>query len=172
KYKNSDLPAGCQDSNTWHGLLIPTIAHAAGGDDVHPWLVEDDALILILMKAWKTVYTKNLTLIDHSIVPGDAVYYVVSLTNTAEWHGGFGSTAVMMITSLMAADPLYESEDNRVGFADFWLEDNKFLFGDVDSDNKKEWSGMWQSTFVLQTFMAHLNYTQGHVPVPELNSRG
>lgn len=83
KYKNSDLPAGCQDGNTWRGLLIPTIAHAAGGDDVHPWLIEDDALILILTKAWKTVYAKNLTLIDHSIVPGDAVYYVVSLTDTA-----------------------------------------------------------------------------------------
>jgi hypothetical protein len=29
---------------------------------------------------------------------------------------------------------------------------------------------MWQSTFVLQTFAAHLNYTQGRVPVPDLNS--
>ncbi|KAG1819101.1 uncharacterized protein BJ212DRAFT_1298368 [Suillus subaureus] len=169
KYKNSDLPAGCQDSNTWRGLLIPTIAHAAGGDDVHPWLVEDDALILILTKAWKTVYTKNLTLINHLIVPGDAVYYMAKQC-LSEWHGGFGSTAIMMITSLMAVDPLYESEDNCVEFTDFWLEDNKFLFGDVDSDNKKEWSGMWQSTFILQTFMVHLNYTQGHVLVPELNS--
>ncbi|KAG0701314.1 hypothetical protein DFH29DRAFT_1000379 [Suillus ampliporus] len=169
KYKNSDLPAGCQDGNAWCGLLIPTIAHAAGGDDVHPWLVEDDALILILTKAWETVYAKNLTLIDHSIVPGDAVYYMAK-QHLSEWRGGFGSAAVMMITSLMAADPLYESEDNRVGFADFWLADNKFLFGDVDSDNKKEWSGMWQLTFVLQTFAVHLNYTQGHVPVPELNS--
>ncbi|KAG1888050.1 hypothetical protein F4604DRAFT_1915951 [Suillus subluteus] len=169
KHKNSDLPAGCQDGNAWRGLLIPTIAHAAGGDDVHPWLVEDDALILILTKAWKTVYAKNPTLIDHSIVPGDAVYYVAK-QRLSEWRGGFGSAAVMMITSLMAADPLYESEDNRAGFADFWLADNKFLFLDVDSDNKKEWSGMWQSTFVLQTFAAHLNYTQGCVPVPELNS--
>ncbi|KAG1737733.1 hypothetical protein EDB19DRAFT_1909495 [Suillus lakei] len=169
KYKNSNLPAGCQDSNTWCSLLIPTITHATGGDDVHPWLVEDDVLILILMGAWKTVYAKNLTLIDHSIVPGDAVYYVAKQC-LSEWHSGFGSAAVMMITSLMAADPLYESEDNRVGFTDFWLEDNKFLFGDVDSDNKKEWSGMWQLTFVLQTFTVHLNYTQGRVPVPELNS--
>lgn len=169
KYKNSNLPAGCQDGNTWRGLLIPTITHAAGGHDVHPWLIEDDALILILTMAWKTVYAKNLTLIDHSIVPGDAVYYVAK-QRLSEWRGGFGSAAIMMITSLMAADPLYKSEDNHVGFADFWLEDNKFLFGDVDSDNKKEWSGMWQSTFILQTFAVHLNYTQGHVPVPELNS--
>lgn len=29
---------------------------------------------------------------------------------------------------------------------------------------------MWQSTFVLQTCAAHLNYIQGRVPVPALNS--
>jgi hypothetical protein len=30
---------------------------------------------------------------------------------------------------------------------------------------------MWQSTFILQTFVAYLNYTQGCVPVLELNSK-
>ncbi|KAG2156783.1 uncharacterized protein EDB93DRAFT_1101215 [Suillus bovinus] len=29
---------------------------------------------------------------------------------------------------------------------------------------------MWQSTFVLQTFAAHLNYTRGQVEVPALDS--
>ncbi|KAG1875765.1 hypothetical protein F4604DRAFT_1680644 [Suillus subluteus] len=169
KYKNSDLPAGCQDGNAWRGLLIHTIAHAAGGDNIHPWLIEDDALIFILTKAWKVVYAGKPTLINYPIVPGDAIYYVAK-QRLSEWHGGFGSAAVMMITTLMAASPLYESEDSRVGFANFWLEDNRFLFEDVDSDDKKEWSGMWQSTFVLQTFVAHLNYTQGRVLVSELNS--
>ncbi|KAG2084605.1 uncharacterized protein F5147DRAFT_782425 [Suillus discolor] len=169
KYKNSDLPAGCQDGNAWRSSLIPTIAHAVGGDNIHPWLIEDDALIFILTKTWKVVYAGKPTLVNYSIVPGDAVYYVAK-QRLSEWRGGFGSAAVMMIMSLMAASPLYESEDSRVGFANFWLEDNRFLFGDVDSDDKKEWSGMWQSTFVLQTFTARLNYTQGRVPVSELNS--
>ncbi|KAG2153702.1 uncharacterized protein EDB93DRAFT_1248603 [Suillus bovinus] len=158
KYKNSDLPTGCQDGNAWCGLLIPTIAHAAGGDDVHPWLIEDDALILILTKAWKVIYAGKPMLIDHSIVPGDTVYYMAK-QHLSEWCGGFGSAAIMMITSLMVADLLYEAEDSHISL---W---------DVESDNKKEWSGMWQSMFVLQTFAAHLNYTQGCVPVPELNSK-
>ena len=42
-----------------------------------------------------------------------------------------------MITSLMAADPLYETENSRTDFAEFWLADNRFLFADIDSDNKK-----------------------------------
>ncbi|KAG2031365.1 hypothetical protein BDR03DRAFT_1016192 [Suillus americanus] len=161
KYKNSDLPTSCQDGNAWRGLLIPTIAHAAGRDNIYPWLIKDNILILFLTKAWKVVYAGKPTLINCSITPGYAVYYVQSR---------FWSAAVMMVTSLMAVSPIYESEDSRVGFANFWLEDNRFLIGDVDSGDKREWSGTWQSTFVLQTFAAHLNYTQGHVPVLELNS--
>ncbi|KAG1906585.1 uncharacterized protein F5891DRAFT_1181999 [Suillus fuscotomentosus] len=169
KYKNSDLPTGCQDGNAWHGSLIPTIVHAVGGDNIHPWLIEDDILIFILTKTWKVVYAGKPTLVNYSIIPGGAIYYVAK-RRLSEWRSGFDSAAVMMIMSLMAASPLYESEDSCIGFANFWLEDNRFLFGDVNFDDKKEWSGMWQSTFVLQTFAAHLNYTQGCVPVSELNS--
>lgn len=51
KYKNSDLPPGCLDKILWHRVFIPTVAHVAGGENVHPWLIEDDTLILILTKA-------------------------------------------------------------------------------------------------------------------------
>lgn len=77
KYKNSDLPAGCLDGNAWRGILIPTVAHATGGDNVHPWLVEDDVLVPILMKAWKVVYAGRPSLADYPIIPGGAVHLVV-----------------------------------------------------------------------------------------------
>ncbi|KAG2052554.1 hypothetical protein BDR06DRAFT_972941 [Suillus hirtellus] len=136
KYKNSDLPTGCQDGNAWCSSLIPTITHAAGRDNIHPWLIEDNALIFILTKTWKVVYAGKPTLINYSIVPGDAVYYVAKQC-LSEWCSEFGSVAVMMIMSLMAASPLYKSEDSHISFANFWLEDNRFLFGDVNSDDKK-----------------------------------
>ncbi|KAG2040853.1 hypothetical protein BDR03DRAFT_1007634 [Suillus americanus] len=109
KYKNGDLPPSCLDSNLWSGVFIPTVAHAAGGENVHPWLIEDDILIPILAKAWNMVYADNPSLLNHKIIPGGAIYHVA-------------------------------------------------------------WTGMWQSTFMLQTFAAHLNYTQGQVEVPALNS--
>lgn len=83
KYKNSDLPAGCLDGNAWRGIFIPTIAHTTGGDNIHPWLIEDDILIPILMKAWNVIYAGSPSLADHPIVPGGAVYYVVCLANRA-----------------------------------------------------------------------------------------
>lgn len=82
KYKNSNLPVGCQDGNAWCNSLIPTITHAVGGDNIHPWLIKDDALIFILAKTWKVVYAGKPTLVNYSIVPGDAVYYVVCFTNS------------------------------------------------------------------------------------------
>ncbi|KAG2041500.1 hypothetical protein BDR03DRAFT_979454 [Suillus americanus] len=192
KYKNGDLPPGCLDSNLWHGVFIPTVAHAAGGKNVHPWLIEDDILIPILAKAWNVVYADNPSLLNHKIIPGGAVVetiftvawdgqnflsncctytiYHMAKQRLSEWCRGFGSAAIMIITSLMASDTAYETDQEHIEFAKFWLEDNCFLFSDVSSDDPEAWTGMWQSTFMLQTFAAHLNYTQGRVEVPALNS--
>ncbi|KAG2034045.1 hypothetical protein BDR03DRAFT_870870, partial [Suillus americanus] len=171
KYKNGDLPPGCLDSNLWRGVFIPTVAHAAGGENVHPWLIEDNILIPILTKAWNMVYADHPSLLNHKIIPGDAVYHVAKQC-LSKWHGGFGSAAIMIITSLMASDTAYETDQEHIEFAKFWLKDNHFLFSDVSSDDPevRAWTGMWQSTFMLQTFAAHLNYTQGRVEVPVLNS--
>ncbi|KAG2125894.1 hypothetical protein BD769DRAFT_1668717 [Suillus cothurnatus] len=152
KYKNSDLPS-----------------HAAGGENIYPWLIKDDTLIPILTMAWNIVYADNPSLKNYKIILGGAIYHVAK-QHLSEWHGGFGSAAVMIITSLMASDSTYETDQEHVDFAKFWLEDNHFLFSDISSEDPEAWTGMWQSTFVLQTFAAHLNYTQGWVEVPALNS--
>ncbi|KAG1862089.1 hypothetical protein DFJ58DRAFT_839509 [Suillus subalutaceus] len=134
KYKNSDLPPGCLDRNLWSRVFIPTVAHAAGGENAHPWLIEDDVLIPILTKVWNIVYAHNPSLMKYQIVPGGAVYHVVKQC-PSEWHGGFGSAAVMIIMSLMASDTTYETDQEHTKFAKFWLEDNHFIFSDVSSDD-------------------------------------
>jgi hypothetical protein len=77
KYKNSDLPRGCLDGNLWCRVFIPTVAHAAGGENIYPWLIEDDTLIPILTKAWNIVYADNPSLKNYKIVLGGAIYHVV-----------------------------------------------------------------------------------------------
>ncbi|KAG0703602.1 hypothetical protein DFH29DRAFT_874416 [Suillus ampliporus] len=113
--------------------------------------------------AWKVVYAGKQTLINYSIIPGDAIYYVAK-QHLSEWHSGFGSAAVMMIMSLMAVSPLYESEDSHIDFTNFWLEDNRFLFGDVNSNNKRD--------VAIHICPADFhNSPQGCVLVSELNSK-
>lgn len=80
KYKNSDLPPGCLDKILWHRVFIPTVAHVAGGENVHPWLIEDDTLILILTKAWNIIYADNLSLKNYKIVLS-IMWYINSIFN-------------------------------------------------------------------------------------------
>ncbi|KAG1848765.1 hypothetical protein DFJ58DRAFT_729799 [Suillus subalutaceus] len=169
KYKNGDLPAGCLNNNVWHGVFIPTVAHATGGDNIDPWLIEDDALIPILKEAWAVIYNGKSSLMNHAIVPGSAVYQVTK-QRLSEWRSGFGSAAVMMFTTFMAADPLYNNEDSCADFADFWLEDNRWLSQTLNQMTKR-FVASNHSMFILQTFAAHLNYTQGRVSIPSLMSK-
>jgi hypothetical protein len=50
-----------------HGTFIPTVAHAAGGDNIHPWIIEDEALVPILTEAWKVVYAGRPLLMSYTI---------------------------------------------------------------------------------------------------------
>ncbi|KAG1814298.1 uncharacterized protein BJ212DRAFT_1482032 [Suillus subaureus] len=115
------------------------------------------------------IYADNPSLMKYQIIPGGAVYHVVK-QRLSEWHKGFGSATVMIITSLIASDTTYKTDQEHTKFAKFWLKDNRFLFSDVSSDDPEAWSGMWQSMFMLQTFAAHLNYTQGWMEIPAINS--
>ncbi|KAG1744127.1 uncharacterized protein EDB91DRAFT_211185 [Suillus paluster] len=167
-WKNSHLPPGCLDSNTWRGVFIPTIAYAAGGENIDPWYIDNNMLVRILMKAWKVVYGK-LSSTDNPIYISSPVYDV-SKQRLDEWRSGFGSAAIMMITSLIASKSITAAYERQSEFARHWLYGNRFLFENASSNDKKEWTGMWQSTFILETFSAHLVYTQGRVPVDELRS--
>ncbi|KAG1871739.1 hypothetical protein DFJ58DRAFT_722473 [Suillus subalutaceus] len=167
KYKNSDLPPGCLDRNLWCGVFIPTVAHAAGGENVHPWLIEDNVLIPILTKAWNIIYADNPSLMKYQIVPGGAIHHVVKQC-LSEWHRGFGSAAVMIITSLMASDTMYKTDQEHTKFAKFWLEDNHFLFSDVSSDDPEV--RMVRDVAVYIYVADFCCTSQGWMEIPVLNS--
>jgi hypothetical protein len=74
KFRNEDLPRGCQDDNRWRGNFIPTFLwYAAYQND--PWNLEEDAAVNAMQRIWDTLYSKA---IPYRIVPHDAVYIIVS----------------------------------------------------------------------------------------------
>ncbi|KAG2133245.1 uncharacterized protein EDB93DRAFT_1254920 [Suillus bovinus] len=169
-----DLPASCSDNNTWHGVFLPTIAHAAGGENIDPWFIDDNSLITILLKAWRVVYAGKPSL-KHCI---DAVFHA-SKRALYRWRAGFGSAAMMMTTNVMSSNPAaFLTYEQRSAFAKYYLYKNRFLFKNDSSNDKKfgkaglpvEWTGMWQSPSILQIFAAHLDYTRGRVSVEALGS--
>lgn len=155
------VPASCFDDNAWHGAFLPTIAHAAGGENVDPWFIDDRSLLTIIVKAWRVVYEGKISL-KRCI---DAVY-PASKQALHRWRSGFGCAALMMITSFMVSNPAsFSTYEQRSRFAKYYLYKNRFLFKNDSSKDKKEWTGMWQSRSILQTFATHLDYTRGCVPV-------
>ncbi|KAG1737340.1 hypothetical protein EDB19DRAFT_989780 [Suillus lakei] len=133
RQKNStlDLPTSCFHNNTWHGVFMPTIAYAAGGEHIDPWLIDNDTLLPILVKVWKVVYAGN-----HSLVPYADAIYRVSKQGLNEWRGGFASAAIMMTTSVMASDPTsFSTYEQRSEFANFYFYCNRFIFKNDSSED-------------------------------------
>jgi len=82
---------------------------------------------------------------------------------------------------------LVESDEQRVVFANHFLEDLRFLYRDADGKGKKvcpmlialivvhvtnnsqKWKGLFRGPFVLQVFAAHLSAIDSSVRVPNLH---
>ncbi|KAG1750560.1 uncharacterized protein EDB91DRAFT_1078580 [Suillus paluster] len=87
-----------------------------------------------------------------------------------EWRGGFGIAACSILTAFFAQDADFLDPAAREDFSRAMLKHNQFIFRDNSGLVPKDWTGMWRSPFVLQTFTSHLNFTFGRVEVPNLDT--
>ncbi|KAG1731783.1 hypothetical protein EDB19DRAFT_1912380 [Suillus lakei] len=139
---NNDLPDGCQHNNTWHWVFIPTVAHWAGGD-VELWGPDNHELRGVMQDIWDHIYKGR---IEHEI-SGSGTVLKVAKQHLMEWHGG-------------GSQGLFASQ----------LKQNRFIFRDNAGLTPKAWTGMWRASFILQTSTPHLNFTYGHVGIPNINT--
>jgi len=73
-FKNSDLPAGCQDNDKWRREFIPTyLWWVATQPD--PWNVDDEKALEALQAIWDKIYGAK---IPYVITLNDAVFSIVS----------------------------------------------------------------------------------------------
>ncbi|KIJ06885.1 hypothetical protein PAXINDRAFT_19912, partial [Paxillus involutus ATCC 200175] len=166
KYINSDLPSGCLTANVWRRVYISALAHfAAGYQD--PWTIHDEDFKNALQLIWDEVYKNS---IKHTVVVGGPVYYVAK-QNLRIWRTGFAAAAVTVITAFFAHDSDFKDAEQRTEFSAAMLKKNRFLFEQNCGLDKKTWSGMWRSPFVLQTFAHHFNFIQGCIEIPQLNGK-
>ncbi|KAG2124207.1 hypothetical protein DEU56DRAFT_917080 [Suillus clintonianus] len=165
RYQNDDLPERCQDGNTWRRVFIPTVAHWAGGE-VEPWGPEDEDLRDAMQEIWNYIYRGK---IQHEISRSGAVLKVAK-QRLMEWRGGFGIAACSILTAFFAQDADFLDPAAREDFSRAMLKHNRFIFRDNSGLIPKDWTGMWRSPFVLQTFASHLNFTFGRVEVPNLDT--
>jgi hypothetical protein len=73
-FKNGDLPAGCQDNDTWRSTFIPTyLWWVATQPD--PWNVDDEKALEALQAIWDKIYGPKIVYV---IVLNDPVSSIVS----------------------------------------------------------------------------------------------
>ncbi|KAG2060927.1 hypothetical protein BDR06DRAFT_966752 [Suillus hirtellus] len=164
-YQNDDLPKGCQDGNTWCQVFIPTVAHWTSGE-AEPWGPEDDNLRDTMQEMWNYIYQGK---IQHEI-SRSGVIIKVAKQHLMKWHGGFSITACSILTAFFAQDTNFSDTAAHEDFSRAMLKHNWFIFRDNSGLIPKDWTGMWRSPFILQTFTSHLNFTFGCVEVPDLNT--
>ncbi|KAH7904763.1 hypothetical protein BJ138DRAFT_994608, partial [Hygrophoropsis aurantiaca] len=158
KYTNDDLPAGYIKNGLWRGTLIPTYGKWYGSL-YNPWGAKDTREVKVLQFLWDHIYGGSIP----TVVKIDGPIHYISNQRTIKWCSGITSASISMITSLVASNPQYHTANRLCEFAKFWLKDKHFLFKDVSAEDKRDYTGMWQSPFILQVFAAHLNHIQGAV---------
>lgn len=199
RYQNDDLPDGCQHNNTWCWVFIPTVAHWAGGD-VKPWGPGDHELRDVMQNIWDHIYEGRIEHEISSSgavlkVVSPSFSYCSSLLKFEGQtmpHGmawRVGVAACSILTAFFAQDTDFLDPEAYKEFSRAMLKQNQFIFRDnagltlkVSSIihyysisiliiRSKAWTGMWRASFILQTFASHLNFTYGHVGIPDLNTK-
>ncbi|KAG2150699.1 uncharacterized protein EDB93DRAFT_1103403 [Suillus bovinus] len=110
------------------------------GGEVEPWGPEDEDLRDAMQEIWNYIYRGK---IRHEISRSGAVLKV---------------------------DADFLDPAAREDFSRAMLKHNRFIFRDNSGLVPKDWTGMWRSPFVLQTFTSHLNFTFSRVEVPDLDT--
>src|SRR6267154_5706432 len=106
-----------------------------------------------------------------------------------EWRGGFGVAACSILAAFFTQDTDFLDPEARKEFSQAMLKQNRFIFRDnaglapkvsgiiyyystsILIICSKAWTGMWRAPFILQTFASHLNFTYGHVEIPNLHTK-
>jgi hypothetical protein len=139
-FKNGDLPAGCQDNNTWHCDFIPTyLWWVATQPD--PWNVDDEKALEALQAIWDKIYGVK---IPYVITLNDAVFSIVSeqkknfflllflqaqqqASNT--WCNAVGSAGLTIVNAFFDSDDEFDTNEAQQAFATYMIEDSRCLYG-------------------------------------------
>ncbi|KAG1854432.1 hypothetical protein DFJ58DRAFT_841352 [Suillus subalutaceus] len=168
-------------NNTWRRVFIPTVAHRAGRD-IEPWGPDDHELRDIMQDIWNHIYKGK---IEHEISSSGAVLKVfedqtashgMAQCGDKKWLGCSGSKKESGEGTpsqvFFAQDTVFLDPEACKEFSQAMLKQNHFIFRDNAGLAPKGWTGMWRASFILQMFASHLNFTHGHVEIPNLHTKG
>jgi len=164
KYRNEDLPRGCQDENQWRKHFIPTFLwYVAWQRD--PWAMDEADTTLALQQIWDQLYGG---LIPYTVKAHDAVYAIAMQRVCDSWRNVYGSSAISIIVAFFNSTQSLNSDDSRRDFATSLLESSKFLYSNSSGDDPKNYKGLLRGPFIIQTLSAHFTAIRGAIEVTSM----
>ncbi|KAF8495461.1 hypothetical protein F5888DRAFT_1635530 [Russula emetica] len=162
KFRNEDLPRGCQDDNRWRGNFIPTFLWYAAYQ-VDPWNLEEDAAVDAMQQIWNQLYGKA---IPYQIAPHDAVYIITLQRVSDSWRNTIGSAANTSLTAFFESSKHFDTDLSHQHFATDYLKNSKFLYSDTEGPKFK---GLFRGPLFIQTLAAHYTAISGAVKVTSMD---
>ncbi|KAF8488816.1 hypothetical protein F5888DRAFT_1809375 [Russula emetica] len=141
KFRNEDLPRGCQDDNRWRRELYPHFP----------------------LQIWNQLYGKA---IPYQIAPHDAVYIITLQRVSDSWRNTIGSAANTSLTAFFESSKHFDTDLSRQHFATDYLKNSKFLYSDTEGPKFK---GLFRGPLFIQTLAAHYTAISGAVKVTSMD---
>jgi hypothetical protein len=133
---------------TWFRRQFVTTYMAFVGQMMDPWDVPVKQSTLVMQKIWDATHTHEYKITEDTPVykkVRNQLYsrMILKLFQTIQrladsWRATIGSTGIAIVMAFCDSHPdIAESDEDRVEFAKFYLENYRFLYRDSEGDNKK-----------------------------------
>ncbi|KAN0109337.1 hypothetical protein V8E52_009381, partial [Russula decolorans] len=163
KFRNEDLPRGCQDQNRWRKRFIPTFLWYTAYQ-MDPWNLEEDAAVDAMQQIWNQIYGKA---IPYQITTHDAVHIITLQRVSDSWHNTIGSAANTGLINFFESSEGFDTDWSRENFASDQLKNSKFLYSDTQGHKFK---GLFRGSLFLQTLAAHYTAISGAIKVESMDT--
>ncbi|KAG1886993.1 hypothetical protein F4604DRAFT_1675058 [Suillus subluteus] len=168
QWRNTDLPPIMLEGGAWRQRFIPTVFLWAGAQPKF-WSIETEKLL----PALQAIFDISFPGINHNIQPKGPIIGLVN-QRICSWRSNFGSTAIALVTSFLAASRDDENDDDddgaeyEQGLATFLLENWAFLYEDPETCDADK---IYRSVFMLELIeSAHINMIAGFLDVLALDT--
>ncbi|KAN0107709.1 hypothetical protein V8E52_009876 [Russula decolorans] len=163
KFRNEDLPCGCQDQNRWCKRFIPTFLWYTAYQ-MDPWNLEEDAAVDAMQQIWNQIYGKA---IPYQITTHDAVHIITLQRVSDSWRNTIGSAANTGLINFFESSEGFDMDWSRENFASDQLKNSKFLYSDTQGHKFK---GLFRGSLFLQTLAAHYTAISGAIKVESMDA--
>ncbi|KAI0245056.1 hypothetical protein BJV78DRAFT_1289384 [Lactifluus subvellereus] len=167
KLGNNDLPDRVEPK-TWRRSFVSTYMQYVVSL-LNPWDIPAKLACKKMQLIWDTVFPD----IEYEVTSTSTVYHIAIQHVMDSWRSSIGMAGIVILTAYFNSQAdLKVSNENCVAFSTYALDKLRFLYHNVEGDDKQKFHGLYQGALVVQTFATHFGASVGACKISRLNASG